>query len=296
MSATTSGEHGEHDGHGRRGEHVEHGRRGRQGAVRRGAAVSGSSWMLARKEAFEILRTWRIIVLPAIVLLFAVTSPLLAKFTPELVAALAGNQLGGLKLPEPTVFDAYGQWIKNLSQIAAFAIIIIYGGIVSSERRSGTAVLVLTKPASRVAFVLVKYLVHVVYLAVVVAVGCLVTWAVTAVTFGDAVHGTEGALWASTWMWFVLAAFYLALMVLFSVLIPAAAGAAGAGLGAYVVLAVASAWQKVGDYSPAGLVSRSASLAANTHTDSVLWPVLITVAAIVVAVVAAALVFRRQEL
>lgn len=257
------------------------------------APGTGATLMLARKEAFEIVRTWRIVVLPAIVLLFAVTSPLLAKFTPELVQALAGSQLGGLKLPEPTVYEAYAQWIKNLSQIAAFAIIIIYGGIVSSERKSGTAVLVLTKPASRVAFVVVKYAVHVAYLAVLLTVGTLVTWAVTAFTFGMA---PAGPLWSSTAVWFVLAAFYLAMMVLFSVLIPAAAGAAGAGLGVYVVVAVASAWQKVADYSPAGLMGRSASLAAHTPTDSVLWPVLVTVAAIVVAVGVAALVFRRQEL
>ncbi|QDZ15461.1 ABC transporter permease [Humibacter ginsenosidimutans] len=273
-----------------------HGDGGAHAAARARGSVAGASWMLARKEAFEIVRTWRVIVLPAIVLLFAVTSPLLAKYTPDIVTALAGSQFSGLKLPEPTVYDAYGQWIKNLSQIAAFAIIIIYGGIVSAERKSGTAVLVLTKPVSRVAFVVVKFVVQLVYLAVIVAVGCLVTWAVTAVTFGDAVHGTAGALWASTWVWFVLAALYLAVMVLFSVLIPAAAGAAGAGLGVYVVLAVASAWQKVGDWSPAGLISGSASLAANTQTESMLWPVLITVAAIVVAVGVAALVFRRQEL
>lgn len=268
-------------------------RGGDHAASAKRSPATSSTWMLARKETREIVRTWRIIVLPAILLLFAVSSPLLAKYTPEIVTALGGAQLGGLKLPEPTVYDAYAQWIKNVSQIGAFAIIIIYGGLVSSERKSGTAVLVLTKPASRVAFVLVKYLVQVVYLAVLFALGALITWAVTAFTFGTA---PAGALWASTAVWFVLAAFYLALMVLFSVVIPAAAGAAGAGLGAYVVLAVASAWPNVADYSPAGLSGRAASLAAHTHTDSALWPVLITIGAILVAVGAATLVFRRQEL
>ena len=257
------------------------------------SAASGATFALVRKEVFEILRTWRRVVLPVILLLFAVSGPLLAKFTPEIVAALAGDQLGGLKLPEPTVFQAYGEWIKNLSQIGAFALIIIYGGIVSAERRSGTAVLVLTKPASRLAFVVVKFAVHLGYLAVLLAAGTAVTWGTTAIVFGRA---PAGALWAASGTWALLGALYLALMVLFSVLIRAAAGAAGAGLGAYVLIAVASAFTKIGDYSPAGLVTRAPQLAAQADVGGMLWPVLTTVAAAVLAVGAAALVFRRQEL
>ena len=62
----------------------------------------------AGKEAREILRTWRIWVLPSILLFFA-------KLTPQLVGALAGDQFKGLLIPTPTYHDAYTQWIKNLS-------------------------------------------------------------------------------------------------------------------------------------------------------------------------------------
>jgi ABC-2 type transport system permease protein len=248
---------------------------------------------LARKEALEILRTWRVVVLPAIVLLFAVTSPVLAKFTPEIVSAVAGAQFGDLVLPSPTAYAAYGQWIKNLSQIAAFAIIISSGGIVSAERRAGTAALVLTKSASREVFVLVKFAVHLVFLALVLAFGTTVAWAVTAVTFGSA---PAGALWSSTAVWFALAGVYLGLMVLFSVLIPAAAGAAGAGLAAYVALAVGAAWPGIANHSPAGLLGRATTLAAHTDAAPVFWPVLTAAVVVVAAVAAAVFAFRRQEL
>src|SRR5665647_131722 len=39
--------------------------------------------VFARKEALEILRTWRIWVLPGILLFFALTGPVLARFTPD---------------------------------------------------------------------------------------------------------------------------------------------------------------------------------------------------------------------
>src|SRR5665811_336834 len=90
--------------------------------------------------------------------------------------------------------SAYIQWIKNLSQIALFALIIIYGSIVSSESKSGTAVLVLTKPVSRTAFVIAKAAVHSAFLAVLVVAGTLVTWALTAAVFGQA---PGSALWSS---------------------------------------------------------------------------------------------------
>jgi ABC-2 type transport system permease protein len=249
--------------------------------------------MFARKEVFEILRTWRIYVLPAIMLVFAVTGPLLAKYTPELLTAVAGSQFSSLHLPAPTVLDAYGQWVKNLSQIAIFALIIVYGGIVSSERRSGTAILVLTKPVSRGTFVIVKAVVHSLYLALLLIGGTLVTWGVSAIVFGDA---PGGPLWSSALAWLVLAVFYVCLMTRFSALIPSAAGAAGAGLGLFVVLSIAGIWKPIADYSPAGLLGRAAALAAGTETGSLLWPVAITLLLCVTAVGLAAATFRGQEL
>jgi hypothetical protein len=96
----------------------------------------------AGKEAREILRTWRIWVLPGILLLFALTGPVLAKLTPQLLGAVGGDQFKGLVLPAPTYHEAYAEWIKDLSGTALFVLIIVYGSIISSERKSGTAVLV----------------------------------------------------------------------------------------------------------------------------------------------------------
>lgn len=246
----------------------------------------------ARKEAREILRTWRIWVLPGILLFFALTGPILARFTPEIVGAVAGSQLGGFKLPTPTYLDAYGQWIQNISQIALFALIIIYGSIISSETRNGTAALVLTKPVSRTAFVIAKVMIHSVVLALLLIVGTLLTWGITAVTFGSA---PGSALWSSALVWLVLGTLFIALMTLLSVLISSAAGAAGAGLGAYALLAIASIWEPLGSYSPAGLPTKAATLAAGNDA-AVLWPVLTALLLAVAFVALAARIFRQRDL
>ena len=251
------------------------------------------SLVFARKEALEIVRTWRIWVLPSIILFFALTGPPLARFTPELINALASDQLGQFKIPPPTYLDAYGQWIKNLSQIVLFALIISYGGLISSEIRSGTAVFVLTKPLTREAFVIIKALVHAVFLAVMLLAGTLITWGMTFAVFGDAPAST---LWESALLWLALGVFFIALMTVLSVVIPAPAGAAGAGLGAYALLSVGAIWKPFSMYSPAGITGQAASLAAGTHISSPLWPVTTSALLSIALVWLAAALFRRREL
>jgi len=246
----------------------------------------------AGKEAREILRTWRIWVLPGILLLYALTGAVLAKFTPQLLETLAGDQLKGLVLPTPTYLDAYGQWIKGLSGTVLFALIIVYGSIISSELKSGTAVLVLTKPVSRTAFVVAKAVVHSAFLAVLVVAGTLITWALTAAIFGSA---PGSALWSSALAWLVFGVLFIALMTLLSVVIGSAAGAAGAGLGAYACVLIAAIWKPLGTYSPAALASQPTSLAAGKDV-AVLWPVLTSLLLAVVLVALAALAFGRRDL
>ncbi len=246
----------------------------------------------AGKEAKEILRTWRIWVLPGILLFFALTGPVTAKLTPQLLGAMGGDQFKGMVLPTPTHHNAYATWIKDLSGIALFALIVVYGGIISAERKSGTAVLVLTKPVSRTAFVIAKAVVHSAFLAVLVVAGTLVTWGVTAAIFAQA---PGSALWSSSLVWLVFGVLFIALMTLLSVLIGSAAGAAGVGLGAYALVSIAAIWKPPGTYSPAALTTVPNSLLAGKDV-AVLWPALTSLLLAAVLFSLAASAFRRSEL
>jgi ABC-2 type transport system permease protein len=255
--------------------------------------VSGFA-AFVRKEAIEIVRTWRIWVLPGILLVFAVTGPVTARYVGEIVGALApGNMKEAFAaMPAPTYLDSYAQWIKNLSQIALFAVIIMYGGIVSSESKSGTAILVLTKPVSRAAFVAAKALVHSTFLAVTVLAGTLITWAGTVWMFGTA---PAGALFAAAGAWTAFGVLFVCLMTLLSVLVGSQAGAAGIGLGAFAVISISALWEPLGTYSPAALAGQPALLAAG-QSVAVGWPVATALVLSIALVGLAAAVFRRKEL
>jgi ABC-2 type transport system permease protein len=249
--------------------------------------------VFAGKEVREIVRTWRVWVLPGIILFLALSGPILARYTPEIVGALAGSQLGHITLPSPTYLSAYAEWIKNLNQVVVIALLIIYGGIVSAETGSGTAVLVLTKPLSRSSFVVVKAIVHTAFLSVLLVLGTLATWAETAIVFGKA---PAADVWLPSLLWLALGVLLLCAMILFSVAIPAAAGAAGAGLGLFVLLSVGALWKPLTKYSPAGLAGQATDLANGIHHAFIPWPLVTSVAVSVVLVGLAALLFRRKEL
>lgn len=246
-----------------------------------------------RKEFAEIIRTWRIWVLPGIVLFFAISGPVIAEFTPELLKSVAADQPGVVfEFPEPSYVDSYLQWTKNLAQIVTFAVIIIFGGIVSAERKSGTAILVLTKPVTRPAFVAAKFVSQAVMLAVTVAVGAVVTWGITAAIFGEAPFAP---LAEATGAWLVFGVMFLAVMTLLSVIVNSQAGAAGTGLAVFLVLSILTLWGPALDYSPAGLVNMPTDLVLGEAADT-LWPLVTGALLGAGAVIAAAFGFKKAEL
>jgi ABC-2 type transport system permease protein len=245
------------------------------------------------KEFREIVRTWRIWVLPGIVLFFAISGPPLAKITPELLSSFVPADSGMvIQMPDPTYVDSYLQWTKNLQQIVLFTVIIMFGGIISVEKKSGTATLVLTKPLSRTAFVISKTLSALVLLVVTVCVGALATWGLTYAIFAEA---PLAPIAQATGTWLLTGALFLALMVALSAAMDSQAGAAGLGFLGFIVLSIATLWKPAMDYSPAGLLSAPTTLVMG-ESATLGWPIATTVALTLACVAAAVLVFRKREL
>lgn len=248
-----------------------------------------------KKEFVEIARTWRIWALPGMILFMALTGPAIAKFTPELLDSMSGTPgMGGvvLQLPDPIWRDSYLQWTKNLTQMITWALIIILGGMISSERKSGTAILVLTKPLSRTAFVLAKFVSQVTLLVVATVLGAVGTWAVTLAIFGEA---PAGMLAKITGVWLVFAIFIIGVMTLASAVVDSQMGSVFLGFGVLVFLSLASLWGPALEYTPAGLVGAPNSLLIGQEIAT-LWP-LVSAAIITLLCVAAAVgAFGRKEL
>lgn len=244
------------------------------------------------KELREIVRTWRIWVVPGLVLLMAVTGPIMAYFTPAIMNwALQGSEVQ-VELPTPTFADSYLQWVQNLSQLVTFTVIIALGGIISAEVRQQTALMVLTRPLSRMAFVLAKVVANTAFLAVVGVVGAAVTYGVTAALFPDA---PIIPLAAATGLWLVWAVVLVGLMTLLSAALGSGAAASGIGIGCYIAVSLIGIWPPAAKYSPAGLITALTPLAAEQDVE-IGWPIATGFVLAAVLVAAAIRVFSRREL
>ena len=245
-----------------------------------------------RKEIREVFRTWRIWVLPGLMLFFAVTSPIIALLTPTLIASMAQTQPGVVvRFPDPTALDAYRLFLKNLDQLGILALIIISAGAVAAERRSGTAVLVLTKPLERSGFIVAKIVVQQVMLVIITALGAVLCALLTMVLFpGPQPSGFIPAVL----LWLLFALMLIGAMTWFSVMLPTQ-GAAGVGLLFLFGMLLAGLWGPLTRYTFIGLSSAGTKLLVGGD-PSLGGPILTGLAAMTGFSALAVWKFRRVEL
>lgn len=244
-----------------------------------------------RKELREGWRTSRIPVIVVIFFAFGLMSPLLAKYTPELLKSLGGSVQ--IIVPPPQVSDAVDQFLKNVGQDGIIVAILLAMGVVAREKERGTAAFVLTKPVSRPAFLAAKLGGLVATLGVGVAVAAAATYIYTALLFTPL---SAGGFILSCLLVLLSILVYAAITFLASTLVSSSLPAAGIGLAAWLLLSLLGALPKIGDFTPGGLIAPARAIVLGTTPEHLGQSLLGTSILIVVSVVLAWLSFRSQEL
>lgn len=251
--------------------------------------------VLLRKELLEAWRTRRLPVVAGLFLIIGIVSPLTARYLPEIIALAVGDQLT-IPVPDPTVADAVLQLQKNLGQFGALAAIVLAMGSVATEKDRGTAAFVLTKPATRAAFLAAKLIALGAVLAIGTVLAVAVAWAYTAVLFEPLAVGGWAVLAGLAWLALMA---WAAITFLASTVTRSAAAAAGIGVAALLGLSLVSAIPQVGRFLPTGLDPGALGLAAGgsiERPEELATAVLGTIAIVAGCGVLAWTSFRRQEL
>jgi ABC-2 type transport system permease protein len=248
---------------------------------------------LLRKELLEQWRTRRLLVVAVVFVALGIGSPFLARYTAELIQALGGLPFEA-ELPEPTTADAVNQFLRNLGQAGILTAILLAMGSVATEKERGTAALILSKPASRGAYLASKL----VAIAVTLAIGLLLAagagYFYTTLLFEA--PGIAGWLGMSALLLLALLA-YAALTFLGSTLTRSALAAAAIGIGGMIVLAIVAGIPTLAPYLPAGISGApAAALALGTDPGPLVGPILANAALVGTLALASWLVFRHQEL
>jgi ABC-2 type transport system permease protein len=245
-----------------------------------------------RKEMQEQWRTYRFLIVAAVFVAFGLASPLLAKFTPEMLKAIPGVPPELLAaIPAPTVTDAITQYVKNMSQFGILLALLMTMGVVVQEKERGTMAFFLTRPVSRETFLLAKFAALSVVFITSLALAAIACWYYTLVLF---VPLDWGPFLALNGLMLVVFLVYMALALLASTLARTNGMAVGLAFLALILLGGIGALPTIGEYLPGQLFGWGATLMLGGNATA--WPALgISLGIIIVALMVACMVFRRQE-
>lgn len=247
--------------------------------------------VLVRKELAEQWRTMRMPVALAVFACLGIASPVLARYTRELVDALGAGQVSGM-IPPPTIADSYAQFVKNTSQLGVALAIIFAMGAVAAELERGTLAFIISKRVSRTAFVMAKWVALTATATAGVVTAAALTATYTAVLFAMPPPG----------FLVVVGAVLVQMLVFVSVTLAASTvtrstvAAAGIGFGALLILAGLSLVPRFGDYTPGGMTAKALDWLNTGSASGLLVSVLVQVALIAASMAVAALALRRQDL
>lgn len=249
--------------------------------------------IVLRKELMEQGRTWRFLIVAAVLALFGLASPLLAKLTPDLLKSIPDMPPGLAEMiPPPTLTDAVVQYVKNMNQFGILLALLMSMGAVAQEKERGTAAMMLTHPVSRPVFLLAKFTALAVVFAVslgLAAVGC---WYYTLLLFEALPWGPFLALNGLMLLAFLV---YVAATLLCSTLARSQGAAAGLAFAVLLLLGGIGSLPRLREYMPGRLFEWGSDLVLGGGDPA--WPALwVSLGLIAAALTAAWLIFRRQEL
>lgn len=245
-----------------------------------------------RKELLEQVRSYRMLVVLVVFLLFGLLSPVLAKLTPELFKLMPGGDTLALLIPPPTAADAVAQYLKNLSQFGIILALLLGMGAVAQEKTQGTAALILTKPMPRSSFLLAKFGALKLTFAVGILFAAAAGYYYTLFLFEPL--SLTGWLALNAFL-FLFLLVHVALTLLCSTLVRSQAAAGALAFAEMAVLGILASLPGVGDYLPAQLLTWGAGLAIG-GSQSYWGALMLSVAIILVTLVAAWLALEQQEL
>ena len=248
-------------------------------------------WALLKKEFKEQFRTSRVIIVAGVFLFFGLGTPLLIKYTPELLK-MAGEGMN-IELPPPTAIQAMAEYVSTMMQFGVLIAILIAMGAVAKERESGTASLVLSKPVGYPAFVVAKFKALGFTSLVAVMLGGLACWGYTYLLFNGAPALGYVYLNALLLLYLLLA---IAVTLLYSSLFKSQLAAGALGLATVIVLSIVSSLPWVGKYLPGALISWGNRLLAGTPGEAAWGAVVVTIVLIIISLCLAWTALRKKEI
>jgi ABC-2 type transport system permease protein len=246
--------------------------------------------VLFRKEIVENFKTYKMLIVAALLLFFGLATPLLLKFLPNLLEA--SGQKVPIEIPTFTAVDVVDSYVSTLSQIGLLIAVLVAMGAIALERERRTAVMTLCKPAGFGAFITAKLAALAVTFALGLILGAAGCYLYTVVLLGN----------LSAYSFFllnVLAGLYLlvclSITLMYSAIFRNQLAVGGLALATLIALALATNIPQLNSWLPSALLNWGKSLVAGTGSGA--WPALaVSIGIIVVTTLIGWQVLKKREL
>lgn len=246
------------------------------------------------KELSEQWRSHRMLITAAVLAVFGLMGPMSAKYLPLLLSNMAEVPPGLAELmPPPDAAMAVTEYADNVVQFGVVLAILVPMAAVVAEKAAGTAEVTLSKPVSRRAFLLAKFIGYAVTFSLGMLLAALGGYYYTGVLF---TWLPLGSFLAANGLILVYLLVLVSLTLLASTLARSQLAAAGAAFGAVVVLGLLGSIPSVGAWLPAALSGWARALALGVSAEPAWGALCVSLGLIAAALSVAWLAFRQQEL
>jgi ABC-2 type transport system permease protein len=232
---------------------------------------------LLKKEIMEQLRTYKLLIVGCIFLLFGITTPLMLKYLPQILK-LAGTSGLDITIPPPTAIQSLAEYTGTIGQIGVLVAVLMAMGGIASELRHGTAVMTLSKPVSRAAFVNAKLIAMGLTFLVSLAVASILCYVYTVWLIGKA---DIPAFVGQNLLLGLFLLLCIAVTLLFSSLFKSSVEAGGIAIALLVGQGALSTIPRIGDFFPGRLLTWG-NMLVNGGGKSY-WPTLAITAVIIIS-------------
>lgn len=246
-----------------------------------------------KKEALEYVRTYRLFILLMVFLVLGFLNPITAKYTPVLMSQILPDGMQ-MELPEPTVFDTWAQFFKNVFQMGVIVVVIMYASLLSGELNKGTLINMLTKGLSRDDVILAKFTMASLIWTLCFLVSTFVTYSYS-LLFWESYFSTPLAF-ALCMLW-IFGIFLISLVLLGQAITKTASGGLLLSALGVVICMLLTIVPSISTYSPAVLMQNNMALVQESSTIMDCLPAVgITILLIICTVSLTIFIFRKRQL
>ena len=246
------------------------------------------------KEMREAWRTRRLLVVAAVMMVFACLGPISIKYMPLLLDQMPGVPEGLSEvMPAPDVAMAVAEYQENLSLFGVILAILLPMGAVVGEKERNTAAMALSKPISRAAFLGAKLCAYGMVFLLSTCLAGLLGYYYLGVLFEWLEPFGFLALNGLLLIYFLM---YIAITLLASTIARSQSAAAGMSFGVLILLGLLGVMPSLATKLPAALMSWGRALALGFAHDPSWVALALSLGIVGAAWFGGLLILRRQEI